>query len=201
MRSPGPGAPPPAPIPVPACPPPPGVPKSRQIPFRNTSPACLRALPAWAQTGPHPGTPHEAPGALHRPLGPGGARARLPLDTPLTLRVPPLCPGRPRPPGPVPAASRPHAACGLHPLSTVSPGVPPRPVGRGVLHAGPLLPLRSHLPRGSPPSRPASPLSWRCSARPPSPGASRPEPWPPSDGPRWRPQTGPAGPSGLRSWR
>lgn len=49
MRSLGPGAPPPAPIPVPACPPPPSVPTSCQIPFRNTSPACL---PSSARPGP-----------------------------------------------------------------------------------------------------------------------------------------------------
>lgn len=97
MRSLGPGAPPPAPIPVPACPPPPASPRPVKSPSETPPQPACRAPLARAQTGPHPGTPHKAPGAPHQPLGPGGDCAWLPRDTPLTLRVSPR-PGRPRPP-------------------------------------------------------------------------------------------------------
>lgn len=147
------------------------------------------------------------PGHLTRLRGPRtslwalAGPARGCPGTPHSLCVSPPAQGGLAPPGPGPAASRPHAVCGLHPLSSISPGLSPRLLGRWVPDAGPLLPLRSHLPRRGPPSHRASPLSWRCSAGPPSPGASLPEPWPPSDGLRRRPQSGPVGPSGLRSWR
>lgn len=201
MRSLGPGAPPPAPIPVPACPPPPSVPTSCQIPFRNTSPACL---PSSARPGPDWPPPRDTSQGSGGPApasGPWrGPRVAAPGHPTHSACLPPPRAASP-PPGPGPAASRPHAVCGLHPLSSISPGLSPRLLGRWVPDAGPLLPLRSHLPRRGPPSHRASPLSWRCSAGPPSPGASLPEPWPPSDGLRRRPQSGPVGPSGLRSWR
>lgn len=83
----------------------------------------------------------------------------------------------------------PGAACGVG--SAVLNRLSPRLVGRRRLAGVPACPWE---PRYCP-----SPLSPHCSAGPPAPGVSLAGPWPPSGGQRWSLQTGPAGPSALRS--
>lgn len=97
MRSLGPGAPPPAPIPVPACPPPPGVPTSCQIPFRNTSPACLPSSACPGPDWPPPRDTSQGSGGPAPASGPWrGPRVAAPGHPTRSACLP--RPGRPRPP-------------------------------------------------------------------------------------------------------